>query len=334
MTTESLTPIVPTEHLIVIAVRAPTSASRCREVLRGAGYPVVSCPQIITKTNVIATVREHRPHLLLVDHDIEWAPGVPVVLRLSADPAFADLPMLIRLPLEAQFPQWMQRDHSRSPFLTDPFSPEDLLYFVTRILEMLIAGQGPPFPHVRPSLVRKDADWEAWKQQMMACALCDAALIGDRTRIEALLLQGARIRMKDPWGTTMLHAAAKGGQEEIVRFLLQRGADVNAITINRLSPLWMAASGPHVAVMRLLLEQGAAPNAGTFGGATPLLRLLRWKGDSDDYTRRQEEGVKLLLEFGADPNARDKQERTALVYAQQHSLSTIENLLRAHGAKQ
>jgi CheY-like chemotaxis protein len=333
MTTEPLTPIVPTEHLIVLAVRDPTSASRCREVLMSAGYPVVSCPQIITKTNVIATVREHLPHLLLVDHDIEWAPGVPVVLRLSADPAFADLPMLILLPLEAQFPPWMQRDHSRSPFLTDPFSPEDLLYFVTRILEMKTAGGGPPFPSIGHSLVRKDADWEMWKEQMMACALCDAALTGDRARIEALLVQGARIRMKDPWGETMLHAAAKGGQEEIVRFLLQGGADVNAMTINRVSPLWRAASGRHVAVMRLLLEQGAAPNACTSWGETPLLRLLRWKGDSDDYTRRQEEGVKLLLEYGVDPNAANRSGETAIQRAQKHDMQAIEQILREYGAQ-
>lgn len=53
-------------------------------------------------------------------------------------------------------------------------------------------------------------------------------------------------------GRTALHRAAEGGQEAVVRFLLDRGADVNAKDDYGRAALGPATKGGHEAVVRLL----------------------------------------------------------------------------------
>jgi cytohesin len=128
-----------------------------------------------------------------------------------------------------------------------------------------------------------------------------AAHAGAQEAFETLRAAGA-----DPWlephpgGTTLLHWAAWGGHADIVRAVLQAGADVNAAVHNELgdgyTPLMTATAFGRCAAARLLLEAGADPRAATRSGETALEIARR---------TQQRKLVKLLEEAsGARPATR------------------------------
>ena len=115
------------------------------------------------------------------------------------------------------------------------------------------------------------------------------------------------------------------GEVEVVRLLVEHGADVNAQDNDGYTALLAAAVsgavsgampgavllGPvelvKVEIVRLLVEHGADVNAQDNDGYTALL-VAAMLGDV--------EVVRLLVEHGADVNAQDNDGRTALTYCQ------------------
>lgn len=108
-------------------------------------------------------------------------------------------------------------------------------------------------------------------------------------------------------GDTALHLAAAGYRLEIVRKLIDAGANPNAAFNRRRStPLHYAADGylggsdyspqHQVATLELLLEAGTAINAQDKNGATALHRATR---------TRCADAVELLLSAGADTALRN-----------------------------
>ena len=77
------------------------------------------------------------------------------------------------------------------------------------------------------------------------------------------------VDVKDGAGRTPLMCVAHEGHVELVRLLLDKGADVNAHSGDYGNALQAATSGGHEAVVRLLLEEGADINAqgGVYGNA-------------------------------------------------------------------
>jgi hypothetical protein len=67
--------------------------------------------------------------------------------------------------------------------------------------------------------------------------------------------------------TTPLHSAARGGNVEITKFLVSKGADVDAEAIDGTTPLHLAAN---VEIAKFLISKGAYVNATTKRGWTPL----------------------------------------------------------------
>ncbi|MCJ1394986.1 hypothetical protein MMC18_007867 [Xylographa bjoerkii] len=101
------------------------------------------------------------------------------------------------------------------------------------------------------------------------------------------------------WRSTILHLAARSGQEELLKGLLQcapsLGLDyVNVRDLDGATPLCVAIAIGSVAAAQLLLEYGADITATSHGGMTVLHSAVRF-GHTDS--------VQLLLECGADPTA-------------------------------
>ena len=117
-------------------------------------------------------------------------------------------------------------------------------------------------------------------------------------------------------GVTALHLAARDGHQEAVEALLAAGAGVNELsTGDKTSPLLIATVNGHFDAAAYLLDQGGDPNlASEANGATPLYAAinLQW-GPKSLYPQPQAyhqqklsylDFMELLLERGADPNAR------------------------------
>jgi uncharacterized protein len=134
----------------------------------------------------------------------------------------------------------------------------------------------------------------------------DAAAVG-RTRGLEELLDGEP-GLVTSWskdGFTPLHLAAFFGEEEAVKILLERGADVNVVSRNPnivVTPLHSAAAGSHPGIVKLLLEAGADVNAAQDRGFTP----LHSAANNDDR-----ESAEALLAAGADPRLTTDDGKTA-----------------------
>lgn len=79
---------------------------------------------------------------------------------------------------------------------------------------------------------------------------------------------------RDKDGSTPLHCAVWKGHEEVVAFLVQAGADVNAHNENDhwgTTPLHAAAHANQAAIAQVLIDFGADLNAKDREGRTPLV---------------------------------------------------------------
>jgi ankyrin repeat protein len=105
------------------------------------------------------------------------------------------------------------------------------------------------------------------------------------------------------------YACVNGGREDVVRFLLRRGASVNVEDDDGNTPLHQASADGNAAVVRLLLKRGADMEAQAYDGATPLISACR------GGLRRTEAAVRVLVDRGADMEAQDEQGQTPLMLA-------------------
>jgi ankyrin repeat protein len=116
-------------------------------------------------------------------------------------------------------------------------------------------------------------------------------------------------------GLTPLLFAARDGYMESVEALLEAGADVNQVSEgDQTSPLLIAVINGHFDLARVLIDKGADVTRASENGATPLYAALNveWAPKAlypqpRAYEQQRVtylEMMKLLLEKGADPNAR------------------------------
>ena len=98
-------------------------------------------------------------------------------------------------------------------------------------------------------------------------------------RVEVLNLffdKGADPNLANWLGVTYLHKLASAGNNELVRLLIGRGADINVVDDEwRSTPLGWAARMGHLETVRLLLELGADPHTSGADWATPAARARK-----------------------------------------------------------
>jgi ankyrin repeat protein len=123
---------------------------------------------------------------------------------------------------------------------------------------------------------------------------------GDKETVEAFIVLGAKLNITNQYSETPLHSASKFDiydiAGEIVKLLIEHGADVNAVTISKQTPLHIAIISGHQKAAEILLDHGTDVNARNDGGDTPL-HIAAYQKNTEMMT--------LLLEHGADPDSRD-----------------------------
>jgi len=104
----------------------------------------------------------------------------------------------------------------------------------------------------------------------LEAVLLDAAAAGQTDMVRSLLDNGANIEVKNNLGATSLIFAAIKGHSDVAELLVERGANVNAKTTTGITPLIAAAAGGHEDIVKLLLAKGADVSAKDQQGRTAL----------------------------------------------------------------
>ena len=106
-------------------------------------------------------------------------------------------------------------------------------------------------------------------------ALLFAARVGDRESAKLIVDAGGNVNDEDAWGVSATTLAAFSGYGDIARLLLDKGADPNAGKAG-FTALHCAIMRRDEATVALLLERGADPNA-------PVTMWTPTRRSSDDY---------------------------------------------------
>ncbi len=188
----------------------------------------------------------------------------------------------------------------------------------------------------------------------MAVEFIEAVKKGDRESVERMLAaEPALIGAKDANGVSAVLLSHYYGQAEVARTLLARGpvldifeaaavgdtervhalvtkdpSRTNAWSPDGFFPLGLAAFFKRPAVAKVLLENGADPQmASKPAGFTPLHSAV-----ADDSGSDVKELVRMLLDAGADPNARSASGGTPLHTAGFTGNVPVTEMLLAAGA--
>jgi uncharacterized protein len=135
-----------------------------------------------------------------------------------------------------------------------------------------------------------------------------------------LVEQGADVDHADDDGTTALLIAAYSAPA-VAHTLLRANAAIDLSDADGMTPLMAAAKGGHTALVRELLGRGADVRRADSSGRT----ALHWVATDGDYA----ETAAVLLEKGADPEAKALRAQTPRDYAQRLSRPRLLALLEA-----
>lgn len=147
-----------------------------------------------------------------------------------------------------------------------------------------------------------------------------AVALGDQDRVRPFILRDPELLRDISPNGGLLTLAVNHRRLDMVRLLLDLGADVDErIRFQELEepteswgmPLWYAALAGDLAISRLLLDRGADPNANVYASGWPLRNAWDHKDDSVK---------KLLLERGARPQP--------YMLSESHQVDEAERLLR------
>jgi ankyrin repeat protein len=119
--------------------------------------------------------------------------------------------------------------------------------------------------------------------------------------------------------TPLTLALLSYNHKEVLELLVTHGADVNIVLNTMDTPLSRAIDRNLTYDVQLLLANGANPDYPVFNGQTAVFRAA---------LAGKTEILKMLLDYGADPNALDIAKHTPMYYIDNEKVLDI---LRAHG---
>ena len=158
-------------------------------------------------------------------------------------------------------------------------------------------------------------------------ALYLASYDGYTEVVQYLIAAGANMDTRSgKGGWSPLHTAADKGKEGVVRELIAAGADVNFRSSGDYTAMYYAAkSGKKAAedIVKMLAVAGGDVNA-RCNGYYP----LHMAADNGYY-----DVVKTLLQYGANPNLRDKDDDSALDIAMRHGYQKTTNYIQQYGGQ-
>jgi uncharacterized protein len=151
--------------------------------------------------------------------------------------------------------------------------------------------------------------------------LLQAVYRGDQARVDELLSGNPEL--------DVFEASAVGRVDQLQELLDGDPSLANAWAEDGFQPLGLASFFGHVEAARLLVERGADVNSASRNDMK-VAPLHSAAAEKDPETRY--ELATVLLEHGADPNARQQDDFTPLMAADQQGDARLRELLVEHGA--
>ena len=162
-----------------------------------------------------------------------------------------------------------------------------------------------------------DIEWNQ-KNESGNTALHVAAEYGHVHLVRFLLEKGINVESEGYYGTTALHRAVTAGHYFVVSLLLKEGANVQARSGDGKTALHRAADAGHESLVRLLLQHGASIEAKSLNGKSAFFRAAE-NGHLDI--------VRLLLNKGADINTTSNDRSSALHKAAEYGHEMLTQIL-------
>lgn len=143
---------------------------------------------------------------------------------------------------------------------------------------------------------------EAWlaKGADVQREFANAVLASDEGRIRFLVEKGADVNKLDKQGYAALQTAARGRKDNLIPLLIELGADVNGRDRDGFTALSNATQRNHVPSIQALAERGADIELAVEGGFTPLSLAI----DGGHFL-----AAKALIELGANVNSESGEDR-------------------------
>ncbi|MDX1528058.1 MAG: ankyrin repeat domain-containing protein [Gammaproteobacteria bacterium] len=193
--------------------------------------------------------------------------------------------------------------------------------------------------------------------------LHQAAVMGDMARMKEAIARGAAVDVRDSHGRTPLHVAAYFRRHEVMRVLIDAGADPNAFENDDYDIVTIAAVANDPATLRLALALGADPGnvtspyegtaliAAAHLGHTEVVKILIEAGAPLDHVNNLRwtaliesivlgdggpahvETLRALVEAGADVNLADGNGSSPLALARARGYTEMVRILEQAGAR-
>ena len=190
-----------------------------------------------------------------------------------------------------------------------------IVFAFSLIISGMVNGTACPSLHGAIGMSKLEAISQHERNQGDQLALVLATKEGNEQRISSLLRAGANVNERDDFGNTPLIIAADGSNLAIVKVLLAAGADVTAANKSGFTALMNAADHGDFIVVKTLIKAGSDVNAKSKSGFSPLYMALRHVCENDRPCDSINELVTLLIEKGANVNARTTPEGESVLMA-------------------